>query len=327
VKAPSKAAKPAAKKATKKASKTAPLPPAFAEAARELRTVRDWVRFADSQFHAHNVFFGHGSVSAFDEAVYLVLHTLNLPLDELEPFLDAMLTSRERETLAHLLARRVHERVPAAYLTHEAWLGEHKFYVDERVIVPRSFIAELLREDLSPWVIDPESVTRVADICTGSGCLAILAAITFPNAIVDAVDLSPDALEVAKRNVANYGLEDRVNLIASDMFSAIGKQKYDVIISNPPYVTGESMSRLPDEYLREPQMALASGDDGLDHTRTLIANAKKHLNPEGVLVVEVGFNRDGVEAAFPRLPFVWAEVSAGDEVVFVLEREALPGKG
>lgn len=321
-------------KVASKSPKKAVLPPDFEEAVRELVTVRDFVRFAVSQFGAHGVFFGHGSHTAFDEAVYLVLHTLQLPIETLEPYLDARLTANERARVAHIISRRVNERLPAAYLTNEAWLGEYKFYVDERVIVPRSFIAELLRENLSPWVVNAESVRRVADICTGSGCLAILVALTFPHAIVDAVDLSADALDVAKRNVENYGLQDRINLISSDMFDALDnqkskqqrEQKYDVILSNPPYVTSQSMSRLPQEYLREPAMALASGEDGLDHTRTLIANAKKHLNPDGVLFVEVGFNREGVEAAFPRLPFVWAETSVGDGVVFILERAALPGR-
>jgi ribosomal protein L3 glutamine methyltransferase len=299
------------------------LPTAFKNAVAELSTVRDLIRFGVSQFNAAKLFFGHGSLSAHDESVYLVLHTLNLPLDQLDPYLNAALTRGERETVVRVLARRVIERVPAAYLTNEAWLGEAKFFVDERVIVPRSFIAELLREELSPWVADADAVGSVLDLCTGSGCLAILAALTFPNANVDAVDLSADALAVATRNVADYELQDVVRLIKSDLFVGVKNCKYDVIISNPPYVTAASMKALPGEYLREPRMALASGKDGLDHTRMILEAAPKFLNKHGILVVEVGFNREGVEAAFPQLPFTWAETSAGDGVVFLITREEL----
>ena len=242
----------------------------FDLARRELVTVRDLIRFAVSLFNEEKLFFGHGSASAFDEAAYLVLHTLKLPPDKLEPFYDARLTSPERDAVLNVIERRVRERVPAAYLTNEAWLGEHKFYVDQRVIVPRSFIAELLRDELSPWVADPEAVESALDLCTGSGCLAILAALTFPHAVIDAVDLSADALEVARRNIDDYALADRVELIRSNMFTELEDQRYDLIISNPPYVTAQSMSTLPQEYLREPEMALASGFDGLDHARVIL---------------------------------------------------------
>lgn len=304
-------------------AKTKAVPAIFKQAVDELATVRDLLRFGVSQFNAAKLFFGHGSASAYDEAVYLILQTLNLPLDQLEPYLDARLTHVERDAVVHILARRALERVPAAYLTHEAWLGDARFYVDERVIVPRSFIAELLREELQPWVADADEVSSVLDLCTGSGCLAILAALTFPNAKVDAVDLSADALEVAKRNVADYELQDAVRLVKSNMFAGLKDCKYDVIISNPPYVTAPSMAALPAEYLREPQMALASGKDGLEHTRVILKNAPKFLNKSGVLVVEVGFNREGVEAAFPHLPLTWLETSAGDGVVFLITREEL----
>lgn len=295
----------------------------FDLARRELVTVRDLIRFAVSLFNEEKLFFGHGSASAFDEAAYLVLHTLKLPPDKLEPFYDARLTSPERDAVLNVIERRVRERVPAAYLTNEAWLGEHKFYVDQRVIVPRSFIAELLRDELSPWVADPEAVESALDLCTGSGCLAILAALTFPHAVIDAVDLSADALEVARRNIDDYALADRVELIRSNMFTELEDQRYDLIISNPPYVTAQSMSTLPQEYLREPEMALASGFDGLDHARVILREAPNYLNDGGLLVVEVGFNREGVEAAFPKLPFTWADTSAGDGVVFLLTREEL----
>ena len=295
----------------------------FELARRELVTLRDLVRFSVSRFNEAKLFFGHGSENAFDEAVYLILHTLKLPPDSLEPFLDAKLTSTERDDVLNIIERRVRERTPAAYLTNEAWLGEHKFYVDQRVIVPRSYIAELLREDLSPWVEDAEAIESALDLCTGSGCLAILAALTFPHAVVDAVDLSADALEVARRNIDDYGLADRVEPIRSNLFDELADQHYDLIISNPPYVTAKSMSALPPEYLREPEMALASGLDGLDHVRVILREAPNYLNEGGLLVVEVGFNREGVEVAFPHLPFTWAQTSAGDGVVFLLTREEL----
>ena len=288
-----------------------------------LITVRDWLRFAVSRFNEARLFFGHGSDNAFDEAAYLILHTLHLPLDRLEPFLDASLTHGESEEVQGVIERRVRERIPAAYITHEAWLGEHRFYVDERVIVPRSFIAELLREQLAPWVEEPDEVTHALDLCTGSGCLAILAALAFPNAEVDAVDLSRDALDVATRNVADYGLTDRVGLIESDLFAALGGRTYDVILSNPPYVNAESVAALPPEYQAEPALALGSGEDGLDATRQILAAAKAHLNPGGLLVVEIGHNRDALEAAYPTLPFTWLDTESGDQFVFMLRREDL----
>jgi len=288
-----------------------------------LITVRDWLRFAVSRFNEAKLFFGHGSDNAFDEAAYLILHTLHLPLDRLEPFLDASLTHGESEEVQAVIERRVRDRLPAAYLTNEAWLGEHRFYVDERVIVPRSFIAELLNEQLAPWVEDPDAVTRALDLCTGSGCLAILAALAFPNAEVDAVDLSADALEVAAKNVADYGLTDRIELIESDLFAALDGRTYDVILSNPPYVNAESVATLPPEYQAEPALALGSGEDGLDATRQILAAAKDHLNPGGLLVVEIGHNRDALEAAYPSLPFTWLDTEGGDQFVFMLRREDL----
>ena len=278
---------------------------------------------AEQALGAAGLAFGHGMANAFDEAVYLVLHTLKLPLDELESVRDHAVTVDQQKAIAAIIGRRVRERVPAAYLTHEAWLGPHCFYVDERVIVPRSFIAELLDDELSPWIDSADGVTSVLDLCTGSGCLAIVAALTFPHAQVDAVDLSTDALDVARRNIDDYALPGRVTPILSDMFAALQGRRYDLIISNPPYVTGKSMAALPDEYHREPAMALASGDDGLDHVRIILRDAATYLKPGGLLVVEAGFNRDGVEAAFPRVPFTWAEVSAGDDIVFLLTRQEL----
>jgi len=295
----------------------------FSEASAVLSTVRDCLRFAISRFNEAQLFFGHGSHNAYDEAAYLVLHTLHLPLDQLEPFLDARLTPSEVHEVLDIIKKRVEQRIPAAYLTHQAWLGEHAFYVDERVIIPRSFIAELLRERLFPWVADPDAVGSVLDMCTGSGCLAILAAEAFPNAHIDAADLSPDALDVAQYNVDDYGLKDRIELIKSDMFARLAGRTYDLILSNPPYVNKASVEALPPEYRHEPELALGSGTDGLDATRILLEQAAAHLNPGGLLVVEIGHNRDALEAAFPGLPFNWLDVSAGNEYVFLLHREDL----
>ena len=295
----------------------------FSQAAQDLHSVRDYVRFAVSRFHQAGLFFGHGSSDAYDEAVYLILHALHLPLDRLEPFLDARLTERERAEVLNIIQRRVQERIPAAYLTREAFLGEFSFYVDERVIVPRSFIAELLRTRLSPWIAEPEAVGNILDMCTGSGCLAILAAHEFPYAQVDAVDLSPDALAVAQHNVEDYELQDRVKLIQSDLFGKLGNNKYDLIISNPPYVDEPSVAALPQEYLHEPLLALGSGEDGLDATRLILKHAAEHLADNGILIVEIGHNRDILEAEYPRLPFTWLDVTAGDQFVFMLHRNDL----
>ena len=285
----------------------------------DLITVRDHLRYAVSRFTAARLFFGHGSDNAWDEAVYLTLHTLSLPLDRLEPFLDARLLPGERKALLEIYRRRCEERLPAAYLTNEAWLGEHRFYVDDRVIVPRSFIAELLEEQLTPWVEDPWAIHSALDLCTGSGCLAILTALAFPEAQVDAVDLSEDAISVAERNVSEYELEDRVQLIKSDAFANLQGKRYDLIISNPPYVNAASVNMLPPEYLHEPEMALGSGDDGLDFTHIILREARQHLTDDGLLIVEIGHNRDELEAAYPNLPFTWLETSAGDQYVFMLQ--------
>ena len=296
----------------------------FEQAQNELSTLRDMLRFGVSRFTEAGLFFGHGSDNAWDEAAYLLLHTLHLPIDRLEPFMDARLTSSERADVLEIIGRRISERLPAAYLTNEAWLGDCRFYVDQRVIVPRSHIAELLREQLSPWVEDPWAIRNVLDMCTGSGCLAILAAHAFPEAKVDGVDISPDALVVARRNVDDYDLAARLRLTESNAFGALEGKVYDVIISNPPYVNAESMAALPEEYRREPELALASGEDGLDFVRILLKETAKHLAPKGLLIVEIGHNRDALELAFPDTSFVWLDTSAGDENVFMLRREDLP---
>ena len=289
----------------------------------ELLTLRDVLRWAVSRFNEAGLHFGHGTQDAFDEAAWLILHALHLPHDRLEPFLDARLTTAEKATLAALIARRIDERIPAAYLTRKAWLGDYPFYVDERVIVPRSHIAGLLLEDaLAPW-IDAERVHAALDLCTGSGCLAVLLGLTFPRAHVDAVDLSPEALEVARRNVTDYGLEQRIELIHSDLFAGLDARAYDVIISNPPYVTARAMRALPAEYRHEPALALAAGEDGLDIIRRLVAEAGRHLRPGGILVVEVGDGRAAVEESFPALDPVWLDGHDNGNGVFLLRQEAL----
>ncbi|MGH8769676.1 MAG: 50S ribosomal protein L3 N(5)-glutamine methyltransferase [Burkholderiales bacterium] len=289
----------------------------------QLRTIRDLLDFAVKRFNKAGLHFGHGCDNAFDEAAFLILHTLRLPLDQLEPHLDRRLTQAETSSVLNILQRRVEERIPAAYLTNQAWLGDFTFYVDERVIVPRSHIAGLLSEQLSPWITDPQRVSAGLDLCTGAACLAILMTQAFPNAKIDATDISLPALEVARRNVADYDLQDRIEVIESDLFGALKGRSYDVIVSNPPYVTRASMEKLPKEYRHEPREALAGGKDGLDFVRRIVAEARAYLNEEGMLVVEVGDNRDSVEAAFRGLPFVWVETSGGDGSVFLITRSEL----
>ena len=271
----------------------------YTSAISELVTLRDWLRFAVSHFEDSDIFFGHGTDNAYDEAAWLILSALHLPQDTLDNFLDARLIESERKHLAALIKRRVTEHIPTAYLVHEAWLKGFKFYVDERVIVPRSFIAELLENQLAPWIEYPEMVTSAADICTGSGCLGILLANAFPNAEIDVVDISADAIDVANININNYGWQDRVTAIESDMFSALKGKTYDLIISNPPYVDAAAMASLPPEYRTEPQLALGSGEAGLDHTHTLLREAPNYLNEDGLLVVEIGHNRDALLELIP----------------------------
>jgi ribosomal protein L3 glutamine methyltransferase len=288
-----------------------------------LSTPRDLLRYAVTRFNTAKLFFGHGSAEAFDEAAYLILHTLKLPLDKLDPFLDARLLPEEVLQVLAVIERRTSERVPAAYITNEAWLGNYSFYVDERVLVPRSFIAELIAQQFAPWIGDPEAVENVLELCTGSGCLAIMLADAFPNAVVDAVDISKDALAVAEHNIREYKLEGRVNPIESDLYGNVPFKKYDLIVSNPPYVNAESMRKLPPEYLREPQIALAGGADGMDLVRKIVAGAAERLTPEGVLVVEIGNEREFAEAAFGELGLTWVTTSAGDEQVFLLTADQL----
>jgi ribosomal protein L3 glutamine methyltransferase len=286
-------------------------------------TPRDLLRYAVTRFNTAKLFFGHGSAEALDEAAYLILHTLKLPLDKLDPFLDAKLLPEEVLQVMAVIERRTTERVPAAYITNEAWLGSYNFYVDERVLVPRSFIAELIPQQFAPWVSDPDAVENVLELCTGSGCLAIMLADAFQNAVVDAVDISTDALAVAERNIRDYKLEGRVNPIESDLYENVPFKKYDLIVTNPPYVNAESMKKLPPEYLREPQIALAGGADGMDLVRKIVEGAAEHLTPEGILVVEIGNEREYAEAAFADLDLTWVTTSAGDDQVFLITADQL----
>ncbi len=290
---------------------------------KELHTVRDWVRFYVSEMRRGQVFFGHGSGNAFDEAVYMVQSALILPVGDVGPFWDARVTSHETNRLIRFITQRVVDRKPASYITGEAWLQGHAFKVDERVIIPRSFIAELLADQLTPWVNAPEMPFEILDMCTGSGCLAILAAYMFENAQIDAVDLSTEALSIARENIQLHEMKQRVHAIESDLFSNLNGKQYDFILTNPPYVNEASMKKLPPEYLHEPRMALAGGDSGMDLIQDILEQAPHHLKDGGFLVVELGNEKLHFEAAFPHLNPIWLETSAGDEQVFLLNKEDL----
>ena len=286
-------------------------------------TAEGLVRYGSRRFREARLAFGHGARYARDEAAWLVMHALNLPPAAAAGAARRLVGPREARRVLALLERRIRSRKPAAYLTREAWLGEFRFRVDERVVVPRSHIAGLLRDNLAPWISDRRAIKTALDLCTGSGCLAVLLAHRFPRARIDAADVSRAALAVAKINLKRYQLGKRVRPVESDLFSALGGKYYDLIVSNPPYVTTAAMRRLPREYRHEPRRALAGGRDGLDVVRRILLDAAVHLNPGGMLVVEVGTGRRRLERAFPRVQFTWPETAAGDSV-FVLEREQLP---
>lgn len=297
----------------------------FTDVSREaLLSVRDLIRYAVSRFNEHKLFFGHGSDNAWDEAVYLVLHALHLPPDQLEPFMDARVLASERAKALSLIDLRCQQRLPAPYLTHEAWLQGYAFYVDQRVIVPRSPIAELLMNQLTPWIADPYEVTGILDLCTGSGCLAIIAAHQFSEAFVDATDISKDAIDVALINVAQHGLKDRLNLHHGSLYDPLPvSAQYDLIISNPPYVNAASMQSLPPEYRHEPSLALAGGDDGMDVVRTIIEQAPAHLREDGLLLIEIGHERTFFEQAFPELEPVWLDTAEASDQILLLTKEQL----
>ena len=293
------------------------------DALAQLITLRDWLRYAVSRFNAAELVYGHGTASASDEAAFLLLHALHLPIDQLDPWLDCRLLSTERLAVHQIIEQRIATRKPAPYLTRQAWMLGHAFYVDERVIVPRSYIGELLAGDLEGITTDPESICTILDLCTGSGCLAILAALRFENAKVDGSELSTEALAVADINVRAYDLADRVRLVSSDLFAGLSGREYDLIIANPPYVDAEAVAAFPPEYAAEPRLAHAGGADGLDLVRRILAEAPQHLTPDGVLLVEVGRGRQALENEFSHLPFLWLDTNDSTGEVFVLSRSDL----
>lgn len=288
--------------------------------------VADLLRDTARGFRAAHLHYGHGTANARDEAAWLVAHVLDIHPGDLGQHAKQGLAAAQLRRVRALAARRVDERIPLAYLLQEAWLDGQRFYVDRRVIVPRSYIAELLRDRLRPWLHRP--VRRVLDLCTGSGCLAVLSARAFPKAKIDATDLSGAALQVARINLRRHALGRRIRLFQSDLFDALRGERYDLVVTNPPYVDAPAMRALPPEYDYEPRRALAAGRDGLDLVRRILCEVPRHLNPHGLLLCEVGDSRRALERAYPRLPFVWPETSDRSGCVFLLEREQLtePGK-
>lgn len=281
-----------------------------------LLTLRDYIRWAVSRFHAEELFFGHGTDNAWDDARQLVLGALHLPFEIADSYLDCRLEDDEREHLQVLLRRRIEERVPTAYLIGEAWFCGLPFLVDERVLVPRSPIAELIGAQFEPWL--PKTPERILDLCTGSGCIGIACAYAFPEAEVVLGDLSFDALEVACQNIERHGLEDRVYTVQGDGFDGLPKQRFDLIVSNPPYVDAEDFADMPAEYQHEPVLGLACGEDGLDLVRRMLAEAADHLTEQGVLIVEVGNSQVHVETLYPEVDFTWLEFEEGGHGVFLL---------
>jgi len=294
--------------------------PALPEAVQELATMRDFARWGYSQFNAAGLFFGHGTDNGLDEAVTLVLHALHLPHDMPEILWETRLTTTEKQAVYALLQSRIEQRKPAAYLTGEIWFAGLQLYVDERVLVPRSPLAETIEQGFAPWK-QPEGITAVLDLCTGGGCIALACAAHLPAAMVDATDISADALAVAEINLKEYGLEQRVRLWQGDLFQSIPSAKYDVIVSNPPYVPQAEFEALPDEYHFEPELGLVAGQDGLSVVRRILAQAADYLKPNGILMVEVGIAKDALMEAYPQVPFIWLEFTRGGEGVFLLDAE------
>lgn len=294
--------------------------------AESLLSVVDFIRWAASRFGEAGLHFGHGTDNATDEALQLVAHGLHLPLPLPPEFFHARVTPPEQDIIEELVMRRIRERRPAAYLTGEAWFAGMPFAVDERVLVPRSPIAELIESRFAPW-IDPDRIHHVLDLCTGSGCIGIASARYMPHARVDLTDISEDALAVAAINVRRHGLSDRIRLVRSDVYEGLRDGRYDVIVSNPPYVARDEYAALPEEYRHEPELGLVAGDDGLGVVRRIVDGAAARLRPGGILVVEVGSAEAAAAAAFEALPLAWLEFSRGGTGVFLLAREDLPGAG
>ena len=292
------------------------------EVIQSLHTITDFIRYGASRFKQAELFYGHGNVSAVDEAAFLVLHTLNLEPDTHSVYFTANLTEAEKLAVYNILERRATEKIPAAYLTNEAWFAGMSFYVDERVLVPRSPIAELIQHHFQPWV-HADEVEQILDLCTGSGCIAIACAAYFPQAEVDAVDISEDALDVALQNIERHGMIEQVNIIQSDLFSNLKDRQYDIIVSNPPYVDADDLSNMPQEFRAEPELGLAAGEDGLDLVVPMLEQASQHLYPGGILIVEVGNSDIALQACFPDLPFYWLEFEHGGHGVFMLTKEQL----
>ena len=287
-----------------------------------LQTIRDFIRWGASRFNEAGLFFGHGTDNALDESVVLVLHALHLPRELPPTYLGSHLTRREREEVSALLQRRINERLPAAYLTNDAVFAGLHFYVNEHVLVPRSPMAELIESDFLPWV-QPGAVSRVLDLCTGSGCIAVGCACRFPDASVDAVDISPQALAVARVNVERHDLEERVEPILSDLFDELKGRRYDLIVSNPPYVSRKEFLDLPEEYHQEPALGLEAGEQGLDLVARILREASDYLEPGGILMVEVGRSAEALMVRYPQAPFLWVDFERGGDGVFLLTAEQL----
>lgn len=293
------------------------------EAVTELRTIGDMLRWSVSRFNDANIYYGHGTDNAWDEAIALVFHALHLPEEIGQKVVNSNLTSSEKHKIVELILRRIRERLPVPYLTNKAMFAGLEFYVDERVLVPRSPIAEMIANRFSPWLYN-KPVNRVLDLCTGSACIAIACAYEFDDAEVDALDISEDALEVAQINIETLGVMDRVFPMESNLFSAIPKgPHYDLIVSNPPYVDAEDIDDMPVEYHHEPAIGLASGRDGLELTKRILANAADYLTEDGLLVVEVGNSMVHLDEQFPDVPFTWVSFENGGDGVFVLTRDQL----
>ena len=288
----------------------------------ELKTIRDFIRWGVSRFNQAELYYGHGMASALDEAVYLTLFALHLPHDFAENYFNCVLSMDEKKAVFELLGRRVEEKLPASYLTGEAWFAGLPFVVNENVLVPRSPIAELIEDRFAPWV-EAESVENILDLCCGSGCIGIASAYAFDWAFVDMLDISPAAIEVATENIQRHQLDDRVSVIESDLFQNVPQRHYDIIVSNPPYVDAEDMADLPDEYLHEPALGLAAGDDGLDLVVPMLRQAREHLTDQGILVVEVGNSQHALQEAYPHVPFYWLDFERGGTGIFLLTAEQL----